>query len=402
MNYILFDDKDRNHLLPLTFTRPNADIRCGILSFREKWNNFLKQEQNAELSVFTSKYLRKKFATIINKENCFINSLVVPNKFIIEKITELKFNQVLVGSENDEIIAFKVSSDFAENLLLNDFIELDNLKQLEHVELKLSFIKVRRMWDIFALNAELLNLDFVEITKNRDSQELSATNRIINRENIFVEQGAIVEYATINAKNSKVYIGKNSELMENTSIRGNFAILENSELKMGAKIYGATTIGPHCKIGGEVNNSVFFGFSNKAHDGFLGNSVIGEWCNLGADTNNSNLKNTYEIVKLWSYPDNQFVSTGLQFCGMIMGDHSKSAINTMFNTGTVVGVSANIFGHGFPRNNIPSFSWGGYSQMIKYNVKKALQTAQAVCERRGVKLSEIDIEIFNTIYEMTE
>jgi len=398
MNYILFDDKDRDYLLPLTFTRPNADLRCGILSFREKWNAFFYDA----FSIFTSSYLRKKFPISLSDSNLFINPLVFPKIEIIEKINTLKQNQALINTEKQEIIAFNVSKDFAINLLNNEFVDLKDISELEFIEINCEYTKLKRSWDIFSLNNFAIEEDFMFLTKNRKSEKLSSTNRFVCEENIFIEAGAKVEFSTINAKNSKVYIGKNAEIMENTSIRGSLSLGENSEIKMGAKIYGATTIGPNCKVGGEINNSVFFGFSNKAHDGFLGQAVIGEWCNLGADTNNSNLKNTYDIVKLWSYPDKQFVSTGLQFCGLIMGDHSKCGINTMFNTGTVIGVNANIYGAGFPRNIISSFSWGGALNMTKYNFEKAIITAQAVYSRRNVKLSDIDIEILKSIYDMAD
>jgi UDP-N-acetylglucosamine diphosphorylase/glucosamine-1-phosphate N-acetyltransferase len=223
----------------------------------------------------------------------------------------------------------------------------------------------------------------------------------LGKENIFLEPGAKIECATLNASTGPIYIGKDAEIMEGALIRGPFALCEHATLKMGTKIYGPTTIGPHSKVGGEVNNSVIFGYSNKAHDGFLGNSVIGEWCNLGADTNNSNLKNNYIEVKLWDYASGRFIPTGLQFCGLIMGDHSKSGINTMFNTGTVVGVSANIFGSGFPRNYIPSFSWGGAQGYITYHIDKALEVASQVMKRRDIKLDEIEQDILKHIFEIT-
>lgn len=398
MNYIFFDDKDRNHLLPLTYTRPASDLRCGILNFREKWQSYFSNS----FSFLTTKYLRKKYQFEVSESNLFINPLVFPNAEIIEKINSLKNNQALICSENQDVIAFLVSKDFAEKFNDIDFICIHDITDLELSEISIEYLKLKRTWEIFSFNNFAIEQDFNLLTKNRKSEKLSLTNRFVCEENIFIEEGARVEFATINAKNSKVYIGKNAEIMENASIRGSLALCENSELKMGAKIYGATTIGPNCKVGGEVNNSVFFGLANKAHDGFLGQAVIGEWCNLGADTNNSNLKNTYDIVKLWSYTEKQFVNTGLQFCGLIMGDHSKCGINTMFNTGTVIGVSANIYGAGFPRNYIPSFSWGGALGITKYNFNKAMQTAKAVYERRNVKLSDIDIEILKTIYEMSE
>jgi UDP-N-acetylglucosamine diphosphorylase/glucosamine-1-phosphate N-acetyltransferase len=379
--------------------RPVADIRCGVLTLKEKWEYLLKDK----ISYFTRDYLRNKFQCIVKEENIFINGSLFANKNIFDEIFNLKSGQALIGKDNSELLGFKIPDKDLEKIKLldNDNIISEHLIDFEFVSSKNDYIKITRPWDIFKINDIAIKNDFMMITKGRKSSPISSTNRYIG-ENIFIEEGAIVEFSTINATNSYVYIGKNSEIMENCAIRGSFALCNDSVLKMGAKIYGATTIGPHCKVGGEVNNSVFFGYSNKAHDGFLGNSVISEWCNLGADTNNSNLKNTYDIVKLWSYPEEHFISTGLQFCGLIMGDHSKSAINTMFNTGTVVGVSANIFGEGFPRNYIPSFSWGGAFGFKKYNYKKAIEVAKNVCERRSVILSDYDVEILTTIYNMSE
>jgi UDP-N-acetylglucosamine diphosphorylase/glucosamine-1-phosphate N-acetyltransferase len=400
MNYILFDDHNRNDLLPLTFMRPVADLRCGILTFREKWNNHL----GTECSVFTAKYLRKKFPLLQKEQNIFINGSLFPHKMLIDSIHALRPGQALKSATDDSLLAFSATNTFFDTANIDQFdtFSIHVLKGFQIIEYEGNFQSVTRPWHIFSMNDQALRDDFHLLTTQRQSQPISSTNRVFAPENIFIEEGAIVEFSVINAASGPVYIGKDAEVMENCAIRAPFALCKESVLKMGAKIYGATTIGPHCKVGGEVNNSVIFGFSNKAHDGFLGNSVIGEWCNLGADTNNSNLKNTYDIVKIWSYPEKHFVSTGLQFCGLIMGDHSKSAINTMFNTGTVVGVSSNIFGEGFPRQFIPSFSWGGASGFKKYNLEKAIEVARQVCERRNVILSEIDVEIFETLYALSD
>ncbi len=292
-------------------------------------------------------------------------------------------------------------------LLIPVIIHLFNFRRYKKfwfsniLETKADFIKVNETWEIFGQNGKAIEQDFDLLTKGRKSEKLSDTNRIIGGENIFIEKGAKVEFATINATSGPVYIGRDAEIMEGALIRGPFALCEQGVIKMGAKIYGPATIGPFSKVGGEINNSVIFGYSNKAHDGFLGNSVIAEWCNLGADTNNSNLKNSYDNVKLWSYTQETFVDTGLQFCGLIMGDHSKSGINTMFNTGTVVGVNVNVFGSGFQRNFIPSFSWGGTSGFSIYNVKKAIQVAEAMYARRGKKFDEIEKELFYNLFDQT-
>jgi UDP-N-acetylglucosamine diphosphorylase/glucosamine-1-phosphate N-acetyltransferase len=240
------------------------------------------------------------------------------------------------------------------------------------------------------------------LIEGRKSQPIPPGNHVISPENIFIEEGAKLAYCTLNASTGPIYIGKNAEIMEGSLIRGGFALCEGAQVKLGAKIYGPTTVGPYCRVGGEINNSVLFGYTNKAHDGFLGNSVLGEWCNIGADSNNSNLKNNYEPVRLWSYETENFAETGLQFCGLMMGDHSKCGINTMFNTGTVVGVSATIFGSGFPRNFIPSFSWGGAGGFTTYVTQKAFETAKIVMSRRNVAFTEEDAAILEHVFEMTK
>ena len=252
------------------------------------------------------------------------------------------------------------------------------------------------------LNESALQMDFDRLTKGRKSQKISDTNSIRGKENIFLEEGAIVECSVINAESGPVYVGKDAEIMEGCLIRGPLALCEHAVLKLGTKVYGATTLGPHCKVGGEINNSILFGYSNKAHDGFLGNAVLGEWCNLGAGTNNSNLKNNYELVRLWNYPQEQFIKTGLQFCGLIMGDHSKSSINMMFNTGTVVGICSNIFGNGFPRNFVPSFSFGGPQGYTENILGKAFATAERVMGRRSLIFSEIDRQILSHVFQITK
>ena len=276
--------------------------------------------------------------------------------------------------------------------------EEDNSEMIKTEE---DFIKIINPWDIFVFNDRALREDFELITKGRKSAVLSDTNRVFAPENIFVEEGAVVECATLNAKEGPIYIGKDAEIMENSVVRGPFAMCEHSVLKLSAKIYGATTLGPYVKVGGELANVVIFGYSNKAHDGFIGNSVIGEWCNIGADTNASNLKNTYEEVRLWSIEKNTFVPTGQTFCGTIMGDHSKCGINTMFNTGTVIGVSSNIFGHGYQRNYVPSFAWGGPSGMKTFEPDKAIEVAEKMEARRGIEMSDIDKRILLHVYRST-
>ncbi len=386
MNYILFDGTVRNALLPFTFTRPVADIRIGIFTIREKWENYLK----STTTTITEEYLSEKYPMVEMEENVLINASFLPNMELVAMVTELTENQAIFYGE--EVIAF-YSKDTQEEV---DF------SAYEAIEYQGEILRIENTWDIFSKNAEALQADFDFITEDRKSQPISKTNTVINADNIFLEEGAKVECSILNATDGPIYIGANAEVMEGCMIRGGFALGEHSIVKMGAKIYGATTVGPHSRIGGEVNNSVLFAYSNKGHDGFLGNSVLGEWCNLGADTNNSNLKNNYDEVRLWSYETEGFAKTGLQFCGLMMGDHSKCGINSMFNTGTVVGVSANIFGSGFPRNFVPSYSWGGASGFTTYLPKKAFETAKIMMSRRGVEFDAQEEAILNHVFEETK
>jgi UDP-N-acetylglucosamine diphosphorylase/glucosamine-1-phosphate N-acetyltransferase len=389
MNYILFDDTSWENLLPLTFTRPVSDIRVGILKISEKWEKFL----SSNISYLTKEYLSKKYSALITDDNILINGSLLPEAHLLDAITKLKPNESLVNDST--LIAVRLDRQQTESFQ-NTIQPAFSTKEYSQPTLKISY-----PWDIFSLNEKAIASDFELITKGRTSADLSNTNRLAG-ENIFIEEGAKVEFSILNSLTGPIYIGKDAEIMEGAIVRGPLALCEHAVLKMGAKIYGATTIGPHSKVGGEISNSVIFGYSNKTHDGFLGNSVLGEWCNLGADTNNSNLKNNYALVKVWNYPKERFINTGLQFCGLIMGDHSKSGINTMFNTGTVVGVSANIFGDGFPRNFIPSFSWGGAQGFSVYTQTKAFEVATQVLKRRNLEFSDIDKEILNHIFEATK
>lgn len=389
MNYILFDDKSWKNLLPLTFTRPVCEIRTGILTIKEKWEKYLDHK----VSYKTQDYLSVKFPVYIDSENILINGSVIPDDKLIKKINSLDLNKALVS--NGKILAVRLNKDQVANFNYDD---KDSFLTENYDG---DFVKIEWPWDIFRFNEVNIKTDFEFISKGRKSQELSSSNNISGKENIFIEEGAKIEFATLNATNGPIYIGKDAEIMEGCLIRGPFALCEHAVLKMAAKIYGPTTIGPYSKVGGEVNNSVILGYSNKAHDGFLGNSVIGEWCNLGADTNNSNLKNNYTEVRLWNYENERFIKTGLQFCGLIMGDHSKCAINTMFNTGTVIGVNANIFGEGFPRNFVPSFSWGGARGFTIYGLDKAFEVAEKVMQRRNKIFDDKEKQILTYIFEKT-
>lgn len=385
MNYILFDGPVRDQFLPFTFTRPVADIRIGILTIREKWEKYL----NTTTSTITEDYLAEKWPMVEMEENVMINASFLPTPELVEQIKNLQPKEAIFY--DDDVVAF-----FARE---EEDVEFDKCTS---IELEGKGFRVEHTWDIFRLNGEAIAADFELLTEDRKSQTLSKTNQVIAPENVFLEEGAKVECAILNASEGPIYIGADAEIMEGSIVRGPFALCEHATLKMGAKIYGPTTVGPHSKIGGEVNNSVIFGYSNKGHDGFLGNSVLGEWCNLGADTNNSNLKNNYAEVRLWDYASGRFAHTGLQFCGLMMGDHSKCGINTMFNTGTVVGVSANIFGAGFPRNFIPSFSWGGSGGTSTYLTSKAFEVAEKVMARRDIEFSEEDKAILEHVFEETK
>jgi len=383
MNYILFDGPARNALLPFTFTRPVADILVGIMTIRQKWEARL----GSTTTTVTEEYLSEKFPMVELEENIMINASFLPNDILVEMISNLKANQAIF--RGDDVIAFFTNDE-------QESVDFDNYEIIEYNE---EVITIERTWDIFSKNDVAIREDFEFLTEDRKSQPIPKSVNAIAPENIFIEEGAKLEFVTLNASTGPIYIGKNSEIMEGSIIRGPFALCDNAQVKMGAKVYGATTVGPYSRIGGEVKNAVLFAYSNKGHDGFLGDSVLGEWCNIGADSNNSNLKNNYEEVKLWDYETESFVKTGLQFCGLMMGDHSKCGINTMFNTGTVVGVSANIFGSGFPRNFVPSFSWGGATGFTTYVTKKAFETARLVMSRRNVDFDEKEAAILEHIFE---
>jgi UDP-N-acetylglucosamine diphosphorylase/glucosamine-1-phosphate N-acetyltransferase len=383
MNYILFDGPARNALLPFTFTRPVADILIGIMTIRQKWEAHL----GSTTTTVTEGYLSEKFPMVEMEENVMINASFLPNAVLAEMVCELGSNQAIF--RGDDVVAFYTNDEQEE-------VDFDSY---EIIEFNGEIITIENTWDIFSKNDAAIREDFEFLTEDRKSQPIPKSVNVIAPENVFIEEGAKLEFVTLNASSGPIYIGKDSEIMEGSIIRGPFALCENAQVKMGAKVYGATTVGPYSRIGGEVKNAVLFAYSNKGHDGFLGDSVLGEWCNIGADSNNSNLKNNYEEVKLWSYETESFAKTGLQFCGLMMGDHSKCGINTMFNTGTVVGVSANIFGSGFPRNFVPSFSWGGATGFTTYVTKKAFETAKLVMSRRNVDFDEKEAAILEYIFE---
>jgi UDP-N-acetylglucosamine diphosphorylase/glucosamine-1-phosphate N-acetyltransferase len=383
MNIILFDDPViRIALLPFTFTRPVSGIRVGILTLEEKWAKWL----NVSVSNQTEQYLQKKFPVVSKADNVLVNGGVCPDENIVAAIKALPAGYFLV---KDQVL-------LAANQPGGTMTELNTVKYPHPVTI------IDKTWKIFRENANQLKLDFGIITAGRASATITDPyTRTYASEKIFIEEGVEIRAAILNAESGPIYLGKNSIIQEGAVIRGSFALCEGAQLNMGAKVRGDTTIGPHCKVGGEISNSVLFANSNKAHDGYLGNSVIGEWCNLGADTNTSNMKNNYDTVKLWSHGKNSFEKTDLQFCGLMMGDHSKCGINTMFNTGTVVDVCCNIFGDGYPRNYIPSFAWGGANKMVTYQLDKAIETASRAMTRRNVTLQDADKEILSHIFGTT-
>ena len=385
MNYILFDGSVRNSLLPFTYTRPVADIRIGILTIREKWEKYLGNTT----TTLTEEYLEEKYPMVELEENIMLNASFLPSNNLVKLIKKLKEKEAVFYG--DEVVAFHTKNT-------QEKINFDDYSSLPFDE---EIIQIKNTWDIFAFNDQAIKHDFALLTEGRKSAPIPTTVNCVNKKEIFFEEGVEISFATLNASTGPIYIGKNALVMEGSLVRGPFALCRDAVLKMGAKIYGATTIGPWSKVGGEVNNSVIFGYSSKAHDGFLGNSVLGEWCNLGADTNNSNLKNNYAEVKLWDYETGRFAKTGLQFCGLMMGDHSKSGINTMFNTGTVVGVSANIYGGNFPRNFIPSFSWGGSAGFTTFLMDKVDEVARVVMKRRNVEYNEVEKKILHHVFEIT-
>ncbi len=386
MNIILFDDSDiRKSLLPLTYTRPVAEIRIGILKISEKWEKYLESSPSFQ----TEDYLSIKFPKRDAEENVYINGALCPNDKLVAAIEKLTSGESLV--KEGQLLAAKCQALTHESMPL-----------LKTIDYQQEATMIDEVWKIFKQKAAQIESDSKLITKGRTSVNITDLHTIVyGKENIFIEEGASIKAAIINAENGPVYIGKNTHIHEGAIIKGSFAMCEGSHVNMGAKIKGDSTIGPFSKVGGEMSNSVILGYSNKGHDGFIGNSVIGQWCNLGADTNTSNLKNNYDTVKLWNYEKGGFKNTGEQFCGLIMGDHSKAGINTMFNTGTVVGVSANIFGAGFPKNFLPSFTWGGAAGLSTFQKRKADEVAERVMARRNIEYSEIDQEIMKHIFEIT-
>jgi UDP-N-acetylglucosamine diphosphorylase/glucosamine-1-phosphate N-acetyltransferase len=389
-NYILFDDLSRDRLLPFTFIRPVAEIRLGILTIREKWERWL----HSAISSLTKDYLQEKYPLVEGELNVLINGAITPNADLVGEIDALKPGEAL--AKDSFLIA--VCLDKSE---LSDF-DYTVPAGFAQKQTSSAFLRITRPWNLFYYNGQELVSDFELVTAGKVSAPISSTNRLLRPDRIFAEEGAKLEFATLNASTGPIYLGRNTEIMEGALIRGPFALCEGAIVKMGAKIYGPTTLGPFSKVGGEVTNSILFAYSNKVHEGYLGNSALGEWCNIGADSNTSNLKNNYTRVKLWDYVTGRAEDTGLQFCGLMMGDYSKCGINTMFNTGTVVGISSNIYGAGFPGNFIPSFSWGGAAGFETYRVDKSFETIEKAMMSRNLTLSETDRRIIASVFKVTD
>jgi UDP-N-acetylglucosamine diphosphorylase/glucosamine-1-phosphate N-acetyltransferase len=389
-NYILFDDLSRDRLLPFTFIRPVAEIRLGILTIREKWEMWL----HSKTSSLTKDYLQEKYPLAEGELNVLINGAITPNAELVGEIEALNPAEALV--KDSFLIA--VCLDKSE---LGDF-DYTVPAGFTQKQASSTFLRINRPWHLFYHNGQELINDYELVTAGKVSATISPTNHLLCPDRIFAEEGVKLEYATLNASTGPIYLGRNTEIMEGALIRGPFALCEGAIVKMGAKIYGPTTLGPFSKVGGEVTNSILFAYSNKVHEGYMGNSALGEWCNIGADSNTSNLKNNYTRVKVWDYVTGRAEDTGLQFCGLMMGDYSKCGINTMFNTGTVVGISSNIYGAGFPGNFIPSFSWGGAAGFESYRVDKSFETIEKAMMSRNLTLSETDRKIIASVFRVTD
>ncbi len=394
LNIILFDTDARGHLLPLTATRPTGELRLGILSLREKWERYLR----GSASYITQEYLQQKYPIHIEEDNLIVGGNIVPDEALCRRLERIQLGDALL--RDGELVAARLNESQIESL-----IEDEEVGELHGTELEADFplTQVSNLWDFTPLNGAALVADFALLTAGRRSQTISITNQLIGPiQNLFVEPGVNLECCILNVSAGPIYLGENAVVMEGSMLRGPLSIGANAIVKMGTKIYGPTTIGPGCRVGGEVTRSILFANSNKSHDGFLGDAVLGEWCNLGANTNNSNLKNNYSEVKLWDYETERFEKTGQQFIGLIMGDHAKCGINTMFNTGTVVGAFANVFGAGYPRNFIPDFAWGGPDSSYRsYKLEEAYTTAATAMARRQVAFTDLDKAILHQVFILT-
>ncbi len=391
-NLLVFDDDVRGHLLPLCYTRPVAELRLGILTIKEKWERWL----DGKASYITQDYLASKYTMQVEAENWVVNASILPDAELCNQISSLSKNEALLTPDG------KLIATLLDAKALDDLIHERDIDQIKGYEIDTEALtQITQLADLTRLNQEQLRSDFEIITRGRKSQPIPSHVQVRGRSQIFIEENCSIGFCTLNASDGPIYIGHNVQIQDGAIIQGNCSIGEHSKVKMAARISGPTTIGPVCTAGGEISRSIMIGYSNKGHDGFLGDSILGEWCNLGADTNNSNLKNNYAEVKLWNYVSDRFEKTGQQFVGLIMGDHSKCGINTMFNTGTVVGVSSNLFGAGYHRNFVPSFTWGGPQGMKSYGFERAIEVAKIVMARRHQELHQLDRSILQHVLELS-
>lgn len=384
-NCVLFDGPQWEALLPFTYVRPVAKIRCGFDTLQDKWEDAL----GFSCSIFTRDYLQTFYPPTIFEDQIMINAAVIPTNELVDAILSLEMGQKLI--KESVVIAYRVSE-------LTFPAEQDSLQSIKW---KNSLSSLSHVSDLFRLSDQLVKDDFMRFTKNRKSSPISPTNNTIAPENIFIEEGATVEFATLNASEGPIYISKDAIVMEGSLIRGSFYLGKGAIVKMGTKIYGGTSIGPFSKVGGELNNVLFLGYSNKGHDGYLGNAVIGQWCNIGAGTDASNLKNDYSKLRVWNYQSASFAKTDLQFCGLLMGDYSRCSIHSSFNTATTIGICSNLFGTGFPRTFLPSFSYGGAQGLSTFNFDKAIEANNAMMSRRGINLSQKEIDILAYVFEVS-
>ncbi len=399
MNYILFDDRQRENFLPLSYTNTLADMLFGMFTNRQRWQRFLQ----TEVSSLTVPHLREKFPTANQNENILINSRLIPSADLLKEITGMESGSKI--THDGVVIAMRVKSEQVDKINSNDSIDsyYESVDEVELMSVRSNFevSLIENLWDFFKMNGDMFSRDLSLLNKDDFKKKIGEGNTFLGDE-IYIHKNAIINAAILNSNSGPIVIDEGAEVMEGSIIRGPFYLGKHSSVKLGAKIYGPTSIGEHSKVGGEVNNSIVNSYSNKGHDGFIGNSVLGQWCNLGADTNTSNLKNDYSVVKLWNYDKQSFVKSGLQFLGLVMGDHSKCGINTMFNTGTVIGVSCNLYGAGFQPNFVPSFSWGKPGSFTTYQFEKAMQVASKVMERRNIDLDGKETAVLKAVFEQSE
>lgn len=384
MSIVLFDNNERSKLYPLNNVCAVADLRVGILTARERWELISKDN----VFINTADYLSVLYNPVPQSSHIWIDANLIPDEYLIGRIFSLQENEAIADSKG--LIAgrkyFDDGLNVAKTLPAFDKIHrVDDARRTEYP------------WNIFQYNNEILREDFARITAGRSSQQLPKTNQFIDPENIFIEEGAVINFSIINAATGPVYIGKNCTIMEGCTIRGPVALCDGSVLKMGAKIYGATTLGPYCVGGGEIKNVVMQGYSNKAHEGYLGDAVIGNWCNLGAGTSNSNMKNTASPVKMWNGFTKNYVEVDVK-CGVVMGDYSRTAINSSLNTGSVIGVCCNVFGEGLLPKFIEDFQWGSKG-LTKYEFEKSLQDIANWKKLKGANLSNAESKVLKYIFE---